>query len=228
MTQRRPNTEAELVEFIRAIDVRAPESLHGSVQSLIARRSHRRGPLHALIAGLRSAPRMAAAAGALAAVALVLVLALGSGTRSGLSLRQTAALTLMPATAPAPPESGSRHAELAAAVEGVSFPYWQERLGWRSTGTRTDQVGGRLVMTVFYANRAGGEVGYAIVAGVPAPKVSDGKAAWRGGTRYWLSHAGGAPVVTWLRAGHLCVVSGRHVSSATLLGLASWHASVSA
>ncbi len=29
-------------------------------------------------------------------------------------------------------------------------------------------------------------------------------------------------VVTWLRDGHLCVVSGRGVSSATLLRLASW------
>jgi hypothetical protein len=31
-----------------------------------------------------------------------------------------------------------------------------------------------------------------------------------------------AAVVTWLRDGHLCVVSGRGVSSATLLRLASW------
>jgi len=32
----------------------------------------------------------------------------------------------------------------------------------------------------------------------------------------------GAPVVTWLRDGHLCVVSGHGVSGATLLRLASW------
>jgi hypothetical protein len=38
----------------------------------------------------------------------------------------------------------------------------------------------------------------------------------------------GAPVVTWLRDGRLCVVSGQGVSGATLLRLASWdaHASV--
>jgi hypothetical protein len=30
------------------------------------------------------------------------------------------------------------------------------------------------------------------------------------------------PVVTWLRGGHLCVVSGRGVDRATLLHLASW------
>jgi hypothetical protein len=234
MTTRRPRTEHELVEFVRAIDVPAPESLHRSVQSLIA--SHeRRGArparaLAVLIGGLRSAPRFAMAAGALGAavLVLVLVLALGSGTRTGPGLRETAALTLLPPSAPAPPESASRHAELAAAVDGVSFPYWQERLGWRSTGTRTDRVGGRVITTVFYASRRGGEVGYAIVGGLPAPEVSGGVVAWRGGTRYRLSHAGGAPVVTWLRGGHLCVVSGRRVSAATLLELASWHASVSA
>ena len=33
----------------------------------------------------------------------------------------------------------------------------------------------------------------------------------------------GARLVTWLRDGHLCVVSGRDMDSATLLRLASWN-----
>jgi hypothetical protein len=45
--------------------------------------------------------------------------------------------------------------------------------------------------------------------------------AWRSGVSYRLSE-NGAAAVTWLRDGHLCVLSGRGVSSATLLGLASW------
>ncbi len=48
--------------------------------------------------------------------------------------------------------------------------------------------------------------------------------AWRGGVSYRLLTENDAAVVTWLRAGHLCVVSGRGVSSATLLRLASWSA----
>jgi hypothetical protein len=39
---------------------------------------------------------------------------------------------------------------------------------------------------------------------------------------YRLLTVHGAAVVTWLRDGHLCVISGRGVSSATLLRLASW------
>jgi hypothetical protein len=46
--------------------------------------------------------------------------------------------------------------------------------------------------------------------------------AWRGGVAYRLLDEHGVAVVTWLRDGHLCVVSGRGVSSATLLRLASW------
>ena len=35
-------------------------------------------------------------------------------------------------------------------------------------------------------------------------------------------YANGTEIVSWLRKGHLCVVAGRGVSSATLLKLASW------
>jgi hypothetical protein len=232
MTHRRPRTEAELVEFVRSIDVPAPDSLHRRVQALIAeheRRSWSPGRLiAALLDALRLAPRSAAVAGLAAAVAIALVLSLGGGTAGGPSLRETAALTLLPSTAPAPPRSSSGRAQLAASVDGVAFPYWEDALGWRSTGTRTDRVGGRLVTTVFYADRLGRKVGYAIVGGLPAPKVSGGSAAWRDGTHFSLSREGGAPVVTWLRAGHLCVVSGSHVAPSTLLALASWHAQTSA
>ncbi len=61
------------------------------------------------------------------------------------------------------------------------------------------------------------------LAGTPAPRgVGGGVIAWRGGVSYRLLNENDAAVVTWLRDGHLCVVSGRGVSSATLLGLASW------
>jgi hypothetical protein len=227
MTDRRPRTETELVEYVRAIDVAAPESLHRAVRALIAERERGgSGParaLAALLGTLRPAGRIAAVAGALAIVVLALVLALSGGTSAGPSLHQTAALTLLPSTAPAPPKSSSGRPELAASVDGVSFPYWEDALGWRSTGTRTDHVGGRQITTVFYTDSRGEDVGYAIVGGLPAPAVGGGQTTVRGGTTYRLQHVDGAPVVTWLRDGHLCVVSGSHVSSATLLALASWH-----
>ena len=235
MTDQRPSTEAELVEFVRSIEVPAPESLHRSVRSLIDSRTRPRGtaPAHLftpLVRAVGSVPRLVAAGATLAALALALALTLslgGGGTATaGPSLRQAAALTLLPASAPAPQKSHADGAELAAAVDGVSFPYWEDHLGWRSTGARADRVGGRRVTTVFYADASGREVGYAIVSGLPAPRVSGGQIAWRAGTPYRLLREDGAAVVTWLRAGHMCVVSGRGVDAATLLRLASWHAPV--
>jgi hypothetical protein len=224
MNDKAPSTESELVEFVHAIDVRAPDSLHRRVESLVAEsrplgRRRRTGSGRSF----RLAPRLAATgaiAAALAAVAIAV--GLSGGGSPTLSQSQAVALTLRPATETAPPESTRNHTELAAAVEGVSFPYWEGRLGWRSTGARTDRVGGRNVTTVFYADGHGHRIGYAIVAGSPPPRSAGGVVRSRGGTSYRLLAENGVPAVVWLRRGHLCVVSARGVSGATLLRLASW------
>ena len=232
MTHKRPETESELVEFVRSIDVHAPASLHAEVQAMIAKHSERR-TIGARAAGVfvrGLTPRLAAAGGVVAAAVVALAVALsvgGSGT-SGPTLRETAALTLLPATATAPPKSHTGHAELTAAVDGVSFPYWEDSLGWRSTGTRSDRVDGRVITTVFYSDRSGQSVGYAIVGGQPAPTVSGGTVAIRAGVPFRVSSQNGKAVVTWLRDGHMCVLSGRGVAATTLLALASWRASVAA
>lgn len=226
MTEPRPHTESELVEFVRSIDARAPEELHRKVESLIAARSRgaRTGvPVRAFGGGRSRLGIGLAGATALAAVAAVAIAAgLTGGTSSGLSLRQTSTLTLRGATAPAPAERPGNRGQLAAAVDGISFPYWEERFGWRSTGARSDRLDGRTVTTVFYQDRRGRRLGYAIVAGAPAPRLSGGAVAWRGGVPYRLLTENGVQVIVWLRNGHLCVVSGRGVDAATLLRLASW------
>ena len=76
MTEPRPTTaETELIERIRSIDVRAPESLHRQVESMIADRASRErsrsrsratAPTPTRLVGL--GPRLAAG-GAIAAVA---------------------------------------------------------------------------------------------------------------------------------------------------------------
>jgi hypothetical protein len=223
MSQRRPHTESELVELVRSIDARAPDSLHRQVESLIASSSRRRRRPSS-VRWLGVAPRVAAGALAAAVVAIAVAISLGGSSSSTLSLRQASALALSGATARAPRESPGRASQLAASVEGVSFPYWEEHFGWRASGSRTDHVGGRAVTTVFYADRHGHRIGYAIASGVPAPTVRGGVIAWRRGVPYRELVEHGTQVVTWLRDGHLCVVSGRGVDGATLLALASWNA----
>ena len=214
---------SELVEFVRTIDVRAPDSLHTQVQALVADASRRKGRPRI---GHRRSPALAnyAIAGALAAAAAAIAIAIAlSGGGNGPFIRQASALTLDRPTSAAPSENPHNSTQLAAAVQGVAFPYWEERFGWRSTGTRQDTVNGRAVTTVFYADRRGRQIGYAIVAGTPAPTQDRGAIAWRNGTRFRVLQLHGATVVSWLRDGHLCVVAGRGVSAATLLALASWH-----
>jgi hypothetical protein len=224
--QRSPQLAGELEAQRRALalmgeaQVGAPQSLRGHLQSLVdthiagaeAQPSLRRLAPRPLLAG------MLAAAGA-CAVALALVL--GGRSTTTPSLRDAFALTLGPAKAQAPRESHTHPAQLNVAVEGVSFPYWSERFGWRATGTRADQLGGRPVRTVFYADAQGRRIGYAIVAG-PAPNVAGGTVRWRRGVRYRVLGDRGVPVVIWTRSGRACVISGRGVSAATLVALASW------
>lgn len=231
MSERRPSSESEIAELIRSVDVRAPESLHDAVETMIAERSSRGLRRRARPRATPRAPRerayslrpRLAALGAIAAAILALAIVVGtSGSSSTLSVHDASALTLRAATAAPPAESGSNHTELVASVDGIAFPYWGAHFGWHATGTRTDSVDGRTVTTVFYENALGHRVGYAIAAGSAPSQITGGVVARRDGTPFWLLTVDGHPVVAWKREGHLCVVSGRGVDGATLLRLASW------
>jgi hypothetical protein len=215
--------ESDVVELIRSIDVRAPDSLHATIDAMISERSGRtRRSSRLPLARRRFAPRLAAVGSILAAVvALVIVVALGSSS-STLSVHDAAALTLRAATGPAPAESPKSDGQLAASVEGVAFPYWSAHFDWRATGQRSDKVDGREITTVFYENPRGRRVGYSIVAGSKPPPVTGGVISRSDGTPYRLLTVAGAAVVAWTREGHLCVISGHGVDGATLLRLASW------
>lgn len=213
MSEKSPPTESELVEFVRSIDVPAPPELHHRIDAMVAARTPaRRRRQRQLRFGFTGA-----LAAAVIAVALVVA---SSGGSSTLTLHTAVALTQRPPTMPAPPESANDDGTLAAHVEDVAFPYWEDR-GWRATGERVDRATGRKVTTVFYHGSHGQRFGYAIVAGTPAPSVSGGLVITRGGVPYRFTVTNGVKVMTWLRDGHLCIVAGHGVSNATLLSLAS-------
>jgi hypothetical protein len=230
MSDRHAHTETEqaqhehVAELLRAVDVRAPERLHRRVQEMVAPRERPgaaigRGAFHGRVRPTLAAMAVAAAAG------VAIALLTGGGTQQpqrGPSLSAASRLTLSAATMGAPGESTTHAAQLNVAVDGVAFPYWEDRFGWRATGARTDTLGGRRVTTVFYSGPGAGRIGYAIVGGTPAPAVGGGTTVWHGGVPYRLLGEHDAPVVTWQRNGRLCVLSGRGVSGAMLVRLASW------
>lgn len=222
------HTEAELIELVRSSDVRAPDTLHNSIQALVATRTgagrwrlalRRCNPLARGVALERWG--LAAMAFVGLAATLVLVVELVAGGRGAFTVRDAAAATLRPATAGAPARDGKNPAELVAAVGGVAFPYWANRLGWRASGERTDRLAGRTIITVFYVDGRGRRLGYAIAGGTRPPPL-DGAVAWRGRTSFHLFMQASAGAVAWLRTGHVCVLSGRGVPSSTLLRLAAW------
>jgi hypothetical protein len=216
------NEQRRIAELLHSFDAPAPESLHRRIETLVATHQDDRFAWRSFTRPRSPVRLFSAAAVTVAVVAIAIAVALGGGSAPALSLRQAAAPTLREATLPAPPESSTHRAQLTAAVNGVPFPYWEDRFGWHSSGSRTDHIGGRSITTVFYTDSAGRRVGYAILAGASAPRLNGGVIAWRGGISYRLLTENGAAAIAWLREGHLCVISGHGVSSATLLRLASW------
>jgi hypothetical protein len=226
MTGKPRHTEADIAAL--AATVKAPESLRRRVQAMVDEaernprnpRRSRRSPRGLAILGPRLSGAVALGA-AVVATALIVGLTLSGGGSGPLTVQRAVALTLGPASSPAPSESRLHRSLLNVSVDGVAFPYWRERFGWRSAGSRTDRIGGRSITTVFYASPAGRRIGYAIVSG-RAPATHGGRVVWRGRVPYRVTRQEGATVVIWPRRGHLCVVSGRDVSAATLLRLADW------
>jgi len=200
-------TETEIMDLVRAIDVRAPQELHRSVRAMADQRS----------AGRRRRPLVLAvpAAAALAAVIAALLASAGPARPPALDAGAAARPALSASTGPAPGEQANH---LDVAVDGLVFPYWGA--GWAAVGTRRDRLAGRDVTTVLYRDRAGRTVGYAIIAGTPAPQLGGGRELTAGGVRFREFSAGSATVLTWIRHGHLCVIAGRGVGAATLSALA--------
>jgi len=158
---------------------------------------------------------LAALAGVGAAAAMALVLATTGGAPTVTAVLDAAGAS------PAAAISSSGGPLLPVAVEGVRFPNYQEKFGWRAVGRRDDEIDGRDVTTVFY-ERGGERVSYSIVAG-DALAEPDGEDVEAEGTR--LRRIGAGNAVTWRRLGHTCVMDGSSaVSLAAVAELAGWKA----
>lgn len=188
---------------------RAPAALHAQYRALVGRR-RRRAPAVGL--------GLAAAAGAL----VWTVAALGGG-QAALTVAQAATIGLRPPTAGVAEPASDDHVALPGVqADGMPFPYWEDRFGWHATGDRIDHVDGRLLTTVFY-RRGAERIAYTIVSGSALAPVAAARTTVRAGTMLAGSWSRGRPVVTWLRLGHTCVLSGgRGVSFAALMQLAGW------
>jgi hypothetical protein len=216
--QASPELAAALDEQRRAVsalrgaagDVDAPAALRSRIEAERARRRalRVRRPLGFAIGF---------AAAAVTAAALVLVGLPGGGP----SIAEAADLATKPPTEPAPPPLPGEPKLLDADVEGVVFPGWDEKFGWRATGARADELDGREAETVYYA-KDGKRIAYTIVGGEALDVPGDGRPARREGTDVYVLESGDRTVVTWERHGRTCVLTGVGVPAGTLVKLAAW------
>jgi hypothetical protein len=210
-----PEVQAALREQHRALaaveataDERAPAALRarGAAARPDARPARRIGAL---------------ALAATAALATGVVVTLGGGAAPGPSVADAAVLATRPPLTPAlePAQGGATLPSPHGA--GLGFPYWEEKFGWKTIGVRRDRLDGRPATTVFYRARSQ-VVAYTIVAGASLPVGSPARVSVHGGTALSAFAVHGRRVVTWLRRGHTCVLSGKRTAYASLFRLAAW------
>lgn len=156
-----------------------------------------------------------------AAVALALALVLPGGTPGAPTVVEAAGLGTQPPAAGPPPPDPVDPRLLDAQQAGVAYPNWKPKFGWAAGGKRSDDLDGRATSTVYYEKR-GRTLAYTIVDGRPLENPEGGERTTVEGTELTTLEQDGRTVVTWLRGGHTCVLSGEGVDTKTMLELAGW------
>jgi anti-sigma factor RsiW len=197
---------------LRSIDLPAPAGLRARIE---AERSTPSRPVRRRRIGWAAGLAGAAAA---AAVAAALILPSGTG---GPSVVEAAQLSDLPATQERVPIDPANPAVLAQGVDGVPFPNLRPEFGWRPAGSRTDDLDGRETRTVFYERR-GQRIGYTILTGERIDPPDDAALSVVNDVELESLADDGKQIVTWVRGGLTCVLSGEGVDSAELQQLAAW------
>jgi hypothetical protein len=207
------------VSMLRALDQPAPASLRASVEEMTGAGDRVGGEHRARRPRVRWRRALVLPGATALAVVIAAIVILAGGGAATPTVPQAARLALAAATGPAPQVDSTDPGQLNVSAAGIAFPNWATTSRWAPSGMRTDRVGGRTVTTVFYRNPKGVEVGYSISSGAPLPGAHGTTVPLYGAT-FTLQHIGGGNFITWVRAGHTCVIAGHAVPYATLLALA--------
>lgn len=212
-----PERHRRVVEALRHGGPATPDGLRSRLQALEPRPPEMRRP-----AFPRGVPRLLAPVAGVAAllvVAVVVVLSLGGP--AGPSVGQAAEIARLPANEPTPARDQATPALLEKGVEGVSFPDWSKKFGWRPEGARTDRLDGRRAETVFYTHH-GHRIGYTVISGEPLGPPEGAQTISRNGVEIHRYMDGDRTVVTFERGGLTCILSGHVIHADTPLKLAAW------
>jgi hypothetical protein len=157
--------------------------------------------------GSKLAARPALGGAALAAVCAVVALVIVGilpGTSSP-SIPAAAKLAFAPSTGAAPAAKSATLLDISYA--GITYPNYA-RFAVQPTGRRTDRIGGRSALTVFYRLPNGARLSYTVFSGAPVSLPRAARPVVFDGVRLrTFTIRSGLAVVTLVRFGRTCVLA---------------------
>ena len=146
--------------------------------------------------------------GVAAVCAAIVVVAVGlSGGGSGPSIPAAAALAFERSTSPAPGVKSAQYID--ASYGGVTFPNYA-KFNTPPTGVRTDRIGGRPALTVYYRLPDGTPLSYTVFSGKAVPLPPGVKnVTFEGVPLREFNTSSGLSVVTLVRFGRTCVLAAK-------------------
>lgn len=137
-----------------------------------------------------------------AVVAVVIVGVVGT---SSPSIPAAAKLAFAPSTGGAPAARNARLLDISYA--GITYPNYAE-FAVHPSGTRTDRIGGRPTLTVFYRLPDGARLSYTVFSGAPVALPRAAKpVVFEGVPLRTFTTSSGLAVVTLVRFGRTCVLA---------------------
>jgi hypothetical protein len=184
-----------------------PARLVGAVRDRV-RASERRKTRLTAPAWLGNLTRRPAVAGAaLAAVcAVIAIVVVGVLPGSSPSIPAAAQLAFAPSTGAAP---GIKSPTLLnVTYAGITFPNYGPQFAVYATGQRTDRIGGRPALTVFYRLPNGHRLSYTVFSGAPVRRPRAARpVVFQGVPLHTFTTSSGLAVVTLVRFGRTCVLA---------------------
>ena len=142
---------------------------------------------------------------AVCAVVAIVVIGVVGGTNRP-SIPAAAQLAFAPSTGAAPTARSGTLLNISYA--GITFPNYAPQFAVYATGQRTDRIGGRPALTVFYRLPNGARLSYTVFSGRPVRRpLAARPVVFQGVPLHTFTTSSGLAVVTLVRFGRTCVLA---------------------
>jgi hypothetical protein len=219
--RRQVESQRRVSDALSAGGPAVPDGLVRAVEAKVQDRYGRTAPgprRRGLMSGSPWRPAIAVTGLAVICAAIVIAVAGTGGGSNGPSIPAAASLAFAPSVGPAPTAHSATLLDVS--YGGVTYPNYA-KFSVPPTGTRTDRIGGRPALTVFYRLPNGTRLSYTVFSGKAVPLPSSAHVVrFEGVPLREFSTSSGLSVVTLVRFGRTCVLAAR-TRPDVVLGLAA-------